>query len=85
MSSACAPAPRTSRLRLLAEEARAAWQAFLLRRKERGAARLLDGSSDYMLTDMGLSRGEIAGTFSRLAPDARRDEVRATRQRAFNG
>jgi uncharacterized protein YjiS (DUF1127 family) len=72
MSSACTPAPRTDRS--LAGKARAIWRTLLRRRKERRDARMLDRFDDHLPRDIGLSRGELAATVYRLAPETRSGE-----------
>lgn len=84
MSSACTPAPRRRRIRSLADKAGAAWLKLLLRRRERRAAHLLDGLGDYLLKDMGLSRGELATTTYGLAAE-RSAQRRITERQPADG
>ncbi len=53
------PCPTSARKRSLADKVLAGLKAFVVRWQQDRAARALSGLSDYMLKDMGISRGEI--------------------------
>ena len=53
------PCPTSARKRSLADKVLAGLKVFVVRWQQDRAARALSGLSDYMLKDMGISRGEI--------------------------
>ena len=64
MSTASARSPASSRERSFAGKALAIVKVFVVRWQHYRATRALAGLSDYMLKDMGISRGEISSHVS---------------------
>ena len=60
MSTVCVRSPVSSPKPSLARKALAILKVFVVRRQHYRATRALAGLSDYMLKDLGVSRGEIS-------------------------